>query len=289
MAKLNLPADFPQLYISVSDNPSPGYIFMSSFGTLDFLPPPHSPSGHYLMILDSLGRPFFYRKMSNMCFDFKLQRTGVLTYYISDYNSFFALNNEFSIINSYHAGNGYWSDAHELQLLSDGHFLIIADDAEKVDMSKIVPGGDTSATVAGTIIQELDENKNVVFQWRSWDHYKITDATDDINLTNPTIDYVHTNAIELDSDGNILISNINIDEITKINRQTGDIIWRLGGKDNQFQFINDSVGFSHQHDIRRLPNGDITLFDDGNLHWSQLPSRAVEYRLDEQNLTAELV
>ena len=50
------------------------------------------------------------------------------------------------------------------------------------------------------------------------------------------IDYCHTNAIEQDNDGNILISSRNMDEITKINRITGQIIWRLGGKNNQFEF-----------------------------------------------------
>jgi hypothetical protein len=79
-----------------------------------------------------------------------------------------------------------------------------------------------------------------------------------------------------------------MDEITKINRATGDIIWRLGGRNNQFTFLNDSIRFSHQHDIRRLPNGNITMFDNGNFHTPPF-SRAVEYRLDEQQRTTELV
>jgi hypothetical protein len=86
-----------------------------------------------------------------------------------------------------------------------------------------------------------------------------------------------------------LISSRHQDEITKIDRQTGNIIWRLGGKNNQFQFTNDNIRFSHQHDIRRLTNGNITLFDDGNLHSSVAPSRALEYKLDEINKTATLV
>jgi len=137
----------------------------------------------------------------------------------------------------------------------------------------------------------LDEMKNVIFQWRSWDHFKITDATDDIDLTQPSIDYVHGNAIELDYDGNLLISCRNMDEITKIDRQTGDIIWRLGGleaKNNQFLFINDPITFSHQHDVRRLANGNITLFDNGNLHTPPV-TRSLEYQLDEENKIAVLV
>lgn len=160
-------------------------------------------------------------------------------------------------------------------------------DPQIVNMSQIVQGGDTAALVTGLIIQELDENKNVIFQWRSWDHFRITDATHE-NLLDDTIDYVHGNAIDLDHDGHILISSRHLDEITKINRQTGNIIWRLGGKNNQFNFVNDSIRFSHQHSIRKMENGNYLLFDNGNYH-SPPFSRAVEYKLDNIQNTATLV
>jgi hypothetical protein len=165
--------------------------------------------------------------------------------------------------------------------------FILGDNYETVDMSQIVPGGSKDATVEGSILQELDKNKNVIFQWRSWDHYQITDATHE-NLTALNIDYVHANAIEIDTDGNILLSARHLDEITKINSQTGDIIWRWGGKNNQFTFVNDSIAFSHQHAIRILPNDDKIFFDNGNFHTPPF-SRAVEYNLDEVKKTAVLV
>ncbi len=176
-------------------------------------------------------------------------------------------------------------------MLDNKHTLQLCYDYQKVRMDTIVDGGDSNATVIGIIIQEQDENKNVVFQWRSWDHYKITDATNDINLTASLIDYAHSNSIEVDYDGNILLSTRHLDEITKINRTTGEIIWRLGGeycKNNQFTFLNDPIGFSHQHDVRRLPNGNITLFDNGNLHSPQF-TRIVEYQVDEVNKLVSLV
>jgi hypothetical protein len=140
------------------------------------------------------------------------------------------------------------------------------------------------------VIQEVDLERNVYFQWRSWDHFEITDATWDISLTSPWIDYVHANALDLDSDGNILVSCRNMDEVTKISYSTGNVIWRLGlnAKNNQFTFLNDPIGFSHQHDIRKLPNGNYTLYDNGNLHIPPV-SRALEYNLDQVNMTAMLV
>jgi hypothetical protein len=54
----------------------------------------------------------------------------------------------------------------------------------------------------------------------------------------------------------------------------------LGGKNNEFNFLNDSIGFSHQHHIRRLENAHIMLFDNGNYHTPAF-SRVVEYSIDE--------
>ena len=221
--------------------------------------------------------------------DLKINNNGLITYYDSGTALFYGMDSTFSVVDTFYCKNGYYTDVHELVFLNNGHYLLIGDDYEYVDMSQIVPGGNTNALVLGIVIQELDQNKNVVFQWRSFDHFKITDATSDINLTAGEIDYAHTNAIEIDADSNIIISNRNMDEITKINRTTGDIIWRWGGKNNQFTFVNDNIGFSHQHAIRRIANGDYTLFDDGNLHFSIMSSRALEYNLDQVNKIASLV
>ena len=38
----------------------------------------------------------------------------------------------------------------------------------------------------------------------------------------------------------LMISSRHLNEITKISRTTGDIIWRFGGKNNQFTFVNDT-------------------------------------------------
>lgn len=279
----SLPADFPNYSIDSINNPSQGNFFFTPF---------NGNYPNYLVIADNFGIPIFYRKTTmGRAIDLKRQPNGSITYYKEGANQHYVMDSSYNIIDSLHMQNGYSTNLHELVILENGHSLMMGYDPQHVRMDTIVAGGDSNATVAGLIIQELDENKNVIFQWRSWDHFKITDATEDIDLNAAYIDYVHGNAIEVDSDSNILISSRNMDEITKINRQTGEIIWRLGGKycrNNEFTFTNDPIGFSHQHDIRRLPNGNIGLFDDGNLHSPQF-SRAVEYKLDEINKTATLI
>lgn len=272
-----LPVDFPEVEITVSEEPDSGYIFLTNF-----MAPKATP---YMMILDNTGFPIFFQRITHPVVDFKKQPNGLLTYYFFGTEMFYALDTSYTIVDSFQCGNGYTTDFHDLQILPNGNALLMSHDTQIVDLSHW--GGDTAATVIGLIVQEMDQDKNVVFQWRSWDHFQITDATHH-DITQKVIDYVHGDAIEVDSDGNLLISCRNLDEITKINRQTGEIIWRLGGKNNQFTFVNDTTMFYRQHDIRRLPNGNITLFDNGNFH-SPPYSRAVEYHLDETNKIATLV
>jgi len=161
-----------------------------------------------------------------------------------------------------------------------------------VDMSKVITGGNPDANVIGTVFQEVDQNKNVVFQWRSIDHLPITDT--DANPMSASFDHVHGNAAELDTDGNYILSLAVSNEIIKVNRATGDVMWRFGGRQNQFTITgehetNKPYYFSKQHDIQRLPNGNIFFYDNGISNKPSPSARAVEYKLDETNKTASLV
>ena len=279
----SLPEDFPQVTITVSDNPAPGYIFLNPKEESVF-------AVGYLMILDNSGVPIYYLKTSSRKSPFQVQHNGLLTFWNNDANKFLVMDSSYNVIDSLSCIN-FGTDFHDLHLFPNGHSLFLGVYWRTVRMDTIVAGGDSAANVLDFVIQEQDANKNVIFQWRCLDHFQITDATQDINLLAPSLDPFHCNAIELDNDGNLLLSSRNLDEITKIDRQTGDIIWRWGGiksKNNEFQFINDQRTFSHQHDIRRISNNNVTLFDNGNLLKPRY-SRSLEYKLNETDKTAELV
>ncbi len=136
------------------------------------------------------------------------------------------------------------------------------------------------------MIQEFDENKNLVFEWRSYDHVTLLETNQNLHLN--VVDVTHTNSLEQDSDGNIIASHRHLSQVMKIDRSTGAVIWRLGGQMNEFTFTNDSEQFSYQHDARILSNGDLTLWDNGNGHLVH-HSSAKEYQLDFMNRTARLV
>ncbi len=277
------PQGGPDITLDYTDNPTSGRLFLSNI--VFNINIQNNPS---LLIVNNDASTYYYQPLNGEGFNFDKQPNGMLTYYNQNSIRYFALDNKYNFIDTFQTGNGYSTDLHECRVLDNMHVLLLSYDPEIVDMSLIVPGGNPTAVVTGLIIQEIDENKNVVFQWRSWDHFLITDATHE-NLLAPIIDYVHGNALEIDYEGNIMLSSRHMDEITKIDRLTGEMIWRLGGKNNEFTFVDDPEGFSHQHAIRMLRNRNITLFDNGNYHTPTPYSRAVEYTLDEVNKTATLV
>jgi hypothetical protein len=164
-------------------------------------------------------------------------------------------------------------------MLPNGNAALLLFDNQPVDMSAVVPGGCPNAIVRGAILQELDPSHNVVFEWRSWDHVAITEALHE-DLTSCFIDYVHPNSIEYDADGDILMSCRNTDTLLKIDRQTGDVLWRMGGALNDFTLAGDTRWFTYQHSARITPAGTITVFDNGSFSSPQV-SRAVEYSVDE--------
>lgn len=271
-----LPADFPKIRIGVSNKTADGFLFMA---------PAKNNNFSYLMILNNSGIPIYYKKKPNVALVyFKPQANGLLTYYDTEKNYFYAMDSSYAVVDSFMAGKGYPTDFHELQLTKDNHAYLIIYDVQKVNMDTVISGGRDTANVVGCIIQELDSLKNVIWQWSSWDHFKITDANDFVDLTASNIVYCHTNSIDIDLDGNIIISSKRMDEITKIDKSTGNIIWRLGGKNNQFVFNNENFPILQQHDARILSNGNLLLFDNG-LAPNRVFSRAIEYKLNTENPT----
>ena len=293
-SSMELPDDYPPYEVKIRNNPGPGYFFIAPHNLFH---PVTAPA--YSLIIDHYGTPVYYNRFDSHTLDLKIQETGEISQFLTTsagglgigYGSYYTYDNSMNVLDTFQMGNGYEAEMHDFQLFNDGSFYLFTYDPQIIDMSQVVEGGDPAATVMGFVLQELDADKNVVFEWSSWDHMAITDATPDIDLTGVFIDYCHGNAVERDNDGNILVSFRNTDEIIKINRETGDMMWRLNAfwdQLNDFTFVNDTIKFSHQHDIRRQEDGTITIFDNGVLHYGPY-SRLLKYELDEVNMTAELV
>ncbi len=268
---------YPEFKIINDGNPSRDYLFTTVLKDGEF----------YLYISDIFGNLFFYRKMSGFVVNFKPHNSGLLTYF--DYNTqgFIVLDPYYNITDTFKMVNGYVPDMHELVIQDNGDRWMIAYPNRSMDLSQVIEGGESNVSVKGLVIQKLSKDDQLLFEWNGWDHYKIKDTYMNLVGVN-TLDYVHGNSINIDSDTSIIISCRNLSEISKIDTRTGEFIWRLGGKNNQFEFINDPTGFSGQHSAKKLDSGNLILFDNGINDSIQI-SRGVEYELDEENYTILLV
>jgi len=103
-------------------------------------------------------------------------------------------------------------------------------------------------------------------------------------------DYFHINAVNLDSDGNLLISGRHTWTVYKIDRATGAMLWRLGGKSSDFT-LGPGAQFAWQHDPLPAGDGTIRLFDnEGNGSTRVLShSRVIWLHLDSGVKTATLI
>ena len=263
--------------IIVNNDPYPANMFIHTMGS----------QPRYMAIIDSLINPSWFINSGPLGLDFKVNQNKLS--YFNNYNkSWIILNEYMNETDTLECVNGYDADYHDIQLLENGGYLLQAYDSISVNMSEIVSGGNNDAMIILLIIQEFDSNKNLIFEWNAWEHLNIADYHN-LNLTSNRIVWMHGNSIHIDLDSNILVSNRRSSEVIKIDRNNGEVIWYFGGPNNEFSITNDPYnGFSRQHDVRRIENGNILLFDNGNDHDPPI-SRAVEYEIDESEKTANLV
>jgi hypothetical protein len=266
--------------VSFSDIPVPMIYYSNGATPGNIMTVLEKPPNDYLYLFNIDGTLLLARETPHRVSNFKPEFPGVATYFDHVLKGYIVMDSLLNNVDTLFMKNGYNADAHDILLLENGHIIMESYDPQMVDMSKAVEGGDPNATVIGLVIQELDENKNLLFEWRSWDHFKITDSYN--NLLSSVVDYVHCNSLDADTDSTLIFSSRDLNEITKINRLTGEIIWRLGGKNNEFIYHNDTRGFSAQHSVMKQKDGSLTLFDNGDGS-DPIYSRGIEYHLDEIN------
>ncbi len=287
-----VPARIPAYEFVLHDSSYQGYYLTAPFrlGAGAAGAPPAA------MILDSRGYLLWYMLPDALnLIDFKFH-PGTQQYQFVRYKSpqqvwFTLMDTGFNPVDSFTTVNGILPDIHDFQISKNNTFLLAGASDSVMNLSTYlfdgVPGNANTHAI-GFVVQEFDANHQLLFQWDSNDHIHPGDTYAGYGYNANNFDYCHGNAIEEDADGNLLLSFRNLDAVYKIERQTGAVLWILGGKKSTFAFPNDA-GFSGQHDARLLPNGHIALFDNANMAAPPKISRAVEYSLDTVNGVATKV
>ncbi|WKY45143.1 arylsulfotransferase family protein [Eubacteriaceae bacterium ES2] len=202
-------------------------------------------------------------------------------------------------------GEGYL-DQHEFVLLGENHWIGLSYTQEFVDNLTVagIDGGSTAYIQAG-IIQEVKDGK-VIHEYNTADYPELyasaKEACDYGNSTNngtadDYMDYVHVNSICIDpKDDNLLVSMRNQYAVYKFDRENGNIIWALGGDNNQFTGLEDYLDdngnlFVGQHYARYVDesiagnDSTVTVFNN-NTNYQQNATKTYTFTLDEENKTA---
>lgn len=270
----------------------------------------------YLMILDPQSQPVYYLQSSNALADFKRQTLAdgsvrytyfeqthansipkvgysegkihvldqnfqeravlsLMPYFSSEYNE------------DYRALD---ADSHDSLMLSDNDYIVVSYYGKEVNnippelMTK--PG---KVKVAAAVIQEIRDGQ-VVFHWDSSQYAEFYGNAGIYKSYDPDspdwYDYMHINSVTVDpKDQNLIVSFRHQNQIVKLDRKTGKILWRLGGKSSDFP-LTAAQSFSHQHHAELLPSGDLMLFDNDNPP-DDSPgngqSKVMRFKLDEIN------
>lgn len=197
------------------------------------------------------------------------------------------------------AGDGYFTDYHEFLITPHGTALITAARLGTAHLPG--PGGGTDQTVIDDAVQEIDiATGRVLLEWSAAAHVPYRDSHEPRPASASTPwDWFHLNAVHLDRDGNLLINSRYTWTTYKVSRQTGKIIWELGGRQSSFRLraapgqLLDRAGeiFAFQHDPEAIGRNEYTFFDDEAAETAaELGySRVVTVRLDLATKVATLV
>ncbi|HZT45097.1 MAG TPA: arylsulfotransferase family protein [Gaiellaceae bacterium] len=274
---------------------APGYIFAAPF-----LFGPARAGGSGPIILDNTGQPVWYLPLSTVQGqNFAVQTyrgNQVLTWYEGKLGATYGgscviYDATYHELKRVHGGNGYQCDVHEFTVTDKGTALLAIANEIKADLTSV--GGAADARLVEGIVQEVDIKTNkVLFEWHSYTHVPPSESFRTEVTPAGNVDYFHLNSIDVDTDGNLLVSARHTSTVYKIDRKSGRIMWRLGGKLNDFT-MGAGAAFNFQHDARRRPDGTITLFDNGATEdpteHVETYSRPLRLRINETTKTAALV
>jgi hypothetical protein len=268
-----LPPDLPH-YTASGLDPSPGYVVFAA--------------GRYGVVIDNTGRVvWYYRFPIGSGLNFMAQPDGgyvarPTTSAPSISDPWVEIDPLGNVTRNLGCALGLQSRPHDLIIDREDGYWLLCDEVRTMDLSNA--GGVVGARVTGTVIQHLDKTGKLLFSWSAFDHFDITDG-EPADRKGANVNWTHGNALDLDADGNLLVSFRNLNEITKIDAVSGAVIWRMGGRRNQFVFVNSpSPAFMGQHSVRVSKPGGLIILD--NTGSSQ--SIAEQYTFDETSKTAVL-
>jgi hypothetical protein len=241
----------PTLTVLTRSNPSPGLLFVASL---------NGPGQRGPTIVDDHGRLVWFKAVDPVAIDFRVQQyrgKPVLTWWEGVISAGGVGQGEGVIVDQTYkeiarvrAGNGLQADVHELLLTPSGTALITAYASVNVDLSAV--GGPSAHPTLDSVVQEVDVATGaVLFEWHSLDHVPVKDSY--APILDP-FDYFHVNSIDIDIDAQTPRLGATRRRSAKLERKTGEIMWRLGGAAATSRWARRLLHVP-AHDARDMPTG----------------------------------
>jgi hypothetical protein len=188
-----------------------------------------------------------------------------------------------------HAGNGYKADLHEFRLTPQGTALLSVFAPIACDLSSL--GGPKGGAVTDSIFQEVDLRTALVRrEWHSVDHVALSESHSSAVGTSKKwpLDFFHINSVEPRADGTTLISARNTWALYVLSTRGGQVLSRVGGRHSAIR-LSGQASIAYQHDAATLPNGSISIFDNGAVPKVHPQSRGIVLAIDPRSHRASLL
>lgn len=72
-----------------------------------------------------------------------------------------------NVVDTVYCQNEYIADIHDFLALPNGNYILFDYDEQPYATDTISPDGGQDETVIGLVVQELDSDHNVIFEWQS--------------------------------------------------------------------------------------------------------------------------
>ncbi len=198
-------------------------------------------------------------------------------------------NSSYKEIGHVHAGNGYLADLHEFHITPQGTAVLTVFDPIECDLSWL--GGPSGGAVTDSSFQEVDLKTGLVRrEWNSLDHVGLGDSYAGVTSSSAIwpFDYFHLNSVDQLADGRTLISARNTSALYELNTLTGQVSAIIGGKHSTVK-LTAGAATAYQHDASVLPNGTISVFDNGGVPKVHAQSRGLVLTVNARSNTDKVV
>lgn len=232
----------------------------------------------YAIIADELGEVRLNQLHPYEGFNFDWHENGKLAWYDIIDGNWSVLDSALTGCDKVDAVNASL-DYHDLELRADGSILLMETEIVQLSVADSVSdSNDSIRSILDCVLYELDSSGQVIWWWRASDVIPPTHCTH-CNWEFSLIDAYHQNAFQTLDNGDILLCLRNMDAVIRIDRNSGDVMWQLGGLASDMVFTDEDGAFSQPHDVHLLEENRLLLFDNA-IGQDSVGSRGMEYALD---------